>query len=202
MIELQNEQLANCLSFDEETFNYPPVEKVPYCLKLICPFWLLPCPRGLSVSGYLLLLPTRPTATLDVHISLLQRQPQAELTVFCLLSAAQKDPGLWEKDERMNAASLPAKGSSRSISFDFVLSPSLYSLGPQRLPLDRTRDPLVRLCLPNNRWRCGTSQSDSFLKQEITLPGKRGHPNRNRYYIIQHKLLLELWENIIVTVIF
>lgn len=30
----------------------PLVEKVPYCLKLICPFWLLPCPRGLSVSGY------------------------------------------------------------------------------------------------------------------------------------------------------
>lgn len=24
MIELQNEQLANCPSFDEETFNYPP----------------------------------------------------------------------------------------------------------------------------------------------------------------------------------
>lgn len=78
MIELQNEQLANCLSFDEETFNYPLVEKVPYCLKLICPFWLLPCPRGLSVSGYLLLLPTRPAATLAVHAALLQRQPQAE----------------------------------------------------------------------------------------------------------------------------
>lgn len=78
MIELQNEQLANCLSFDEETFNYPLVEKVPYCLKLICPFWLLPCPRGLSVSGYLLLLPTRPAATLDLNAALLQRQPQAE----------------------------------------------------------------------------------------------------------------------------
>lgn len=52
MIELQNEQLANCRGFDGETFNYPPVEKVPYCLKLICPFWLLPCPRCLSVSGY------------------------------------------------------------------------------------------------------------------------------------------------------
>lgn len=97
MIELQNEQLANCLSFDEETFNYPPVEKVPYCLKLICPFWLLPCPRGLSVSGYLLLLPTRPTATLDVHVSLLQRQPQAELTVFCLLSAAQRSRPLGKR---------------------------------------------------------------------------------------------------------
>lgn len=52
MIELQNEQLANCRGFDGETFNYPPVEKVPHCLKLICPFWLLPCPRCLSVSGY------------------------------------------------------------------------------------------------------------------------------------------------------
>lgn len=29
MIELQNEQLANCLSFDEETFNYPPGGKGP-----------------------------------------------------------------------------------------------------------------------------------------------------------------------------
>lgn len=48
MIELQNEQLANCRGFDGETFNYPPVEKVPCCLKLICPFWLLPCPRCLS----------------------------------------------------------------------------------------------------------------------------------------------------------
>lgn len=60
MIELQNEQLANCLSFDEETFDYPVMEKVPYCLKLICPFWLLPYPRGLSVSSYPLLLLTSP----------------------------------------------------------------------------------------------------------------------------------------------
>lgn len=33
MIELQNEQLANCLGFDEETFNYPPGGKGPLLSK-------------------------------------------------------------------------------------------------------------------------------------------------------------------------
>lgn len=33
MIELQNEQLANCLSFDEETFNYPPGRRGPLLSK-------------------------------------------------------------------------------------------------------------------------------------------------------------------------
>lgn len=52
VIGLQNEQLENCLGFDEETFNYPPVEEIPYCLELICPFWLFPWPKGLSVSCF------------------------------------------------------------------------------------------------------------------------------------------------------
>lgn len=33
VIGLQNEQLANGLGFDEETFNYPPVEKNPLLFK-------------------------------------------------------------------------------------------------------------------------------------------------------------------------
>lgn len=33
MIELQNEQLANCLIFDEETFNYSPDGKGPLLSK-------------------------------------------------------------------------------------------------------------------------------------------------------------------------
>lgn len=56
MMDLQNEQLANCLSFDEVTFNYAPDGNSSHCLKLICPFWLLPYPRGLCVSGFLPLL--------------------------------------------------------------------------------------------------------------------------------------------------
>lgn len=201
MIELQNEQLANCLSFDEETFNYPQVEEVPYCLQLICPFWLLPCPRGLSVSGYLLLLPTRPAATLDLHISLLRRRPQAQAGrrhyFVCWVWS-----GPLGKDERMRAASLPAKGSSRSISFDFVLLRTLYFFGPQRPPLGRSGEPLAGLCLRYNRWQRRPPKPNSFLKQEITLPRKRGHPNRNRYCIIQQNLLPELSENIIISASF
>lgn len=201
MIELQNEQLANCLSFDEETFNYPQVEEVPYCLQLICPFRLLPCPRGLSVSGYPLLLPTRPAATLDLHISLLQRRPQAQAGrrhyFVCWVWS-----GPLGKDERMRAASLPAKGSSRSISFDFVLLRTLYFFGPQRPPLGRRGEPLAGLRLRYNRWQRRPPKPNSFLKQEITLPGKRGHPNRNRYCIIQQNLLPELSENIIISASF
>lgn len=140
MIELQNEQLANCRGFDEETFNYPPVEKVPYCLKLICPFWLLPCPRCLSVSGYPLLLLTSPLppwvsaspSSEDNH------SPEWGLDTVLFVKCGPKIWALGEKDERTSAASHSGKGSSRSISFDFVLSWSLYSLRPQRPPLDWT----------------------------------------------------------------
>lgn len=44
--------LQTVLALMKKTFNYPPVEEIPYCLKLICPFWLLPRPKGLSVSYF------------------------------------------------------------------------------------------------------------------------------------------------------
>lgn len=44
--------LQTVLALMKKTFNYPPVDEIPYCLKLICPFWLLPRPKGLSVSYF------------------------------------------------------------------------------------------------------------------------------------------------------
>lgn len=134
MIELQNEQLANCLSFDEETFNYPLVEKVPLLSKAnlsllatslpqrpVC----LRLPRATAHQGRCHPGSACPPATETTA------GPSWTETVFCLLSVAQRS-GPLGKDERMSAASLPAEGSSRSISFDFVLSRILYSLCPQR----------------------------------------------------------------------
>lgn len=148
MIELQNEQLANCLSFDEETFNYPPGEKGPLLSKAnfsllatslphrpVC--LRLPPSSSLPAHchpGYQHLLAPKTTTTL----SLVQ-------TVFCLLSVAQRS-GPLGKDERRGAASLSGKGSSRSISSDFVLSWSLYSFSPQRPPLDWTGGSLSLSC--------------------------------------------------------
>lgn len=140
MIELQNEQLANCLSFDEETFNYSPGGKGPL----------------LSKANFSLLatsLPQRPAC--------LRFPPSSSLLAHChpgyqhlLAPKANHNPELgpdsilfvkcspkiWAlgKDERRSAASHSGKGSSRSISSDFVLSWSLYSLSPQRPPLDWT----------------------------------------------------------------
>lgn len=76
MIELQNEQLANCLSFDEETFNYPPGVKGPLLSKAN----LSLLATSLHQRPVCLRLPPpppyQPTATLGISISQLQRQPQ------------------------------------------------------------------------------------------------------------------------------
>lgn len=154
MIELQNEQLANCRGFDEETFNYPPVEKVPYCLKLICPFWLLPCPRCLSVSGYPLLLLTSPLppwvsaspSSEDNH------SPEWGLDTVLFVKCGPKDQGPWGKrwkDKRC----LPLRERIKQVNFlwlcpvlEFVFPPSTKAT----IGLDRrlTLSQLPCLCPP------------------------------------------------------
>lgn len=145
MIELQNEQLANCRSFDEETFNYPPVEKVPYCLKLICPFWLLPCPRCLSVSGYPLLLLTSPLppwvsaspSSEDNH------SPEWGLDTVLFVKCG---PKIWALGKKMKGQALPpSQGKDQAGQFPLTLSclgvciPSVHKghhcTGPEAHPL-------------------------------------------------------------------
>lgn len=153
MIELQNEQLANCLSFDEETFNYPPDGKGPLLSKANLSLLATSLPQ----RPVCLRLPPLPSSSssLPAHCHPgYQHLPAPKTsttrswvqTVFCLLSVAQRS-GPLGKDERRRAASLSGKGSSRSISSDFVLSWSLYSLCPQRPPLDCTGGSLS-LCCP------------------------------------------------------
>lgn len=150
MIELQNEQLANCLSFDEETFNYPPGGKGPLLSKAN----LSLLATSLSQRPVCLRLPPLPSSSLPAYChpgyqQFLAPKTTSTLsqvqTVFCLLSVAQRS-GPSGKDERRSAASLSGKGSSRSISSDFVLSWSLYSLSPQRPPLDWTGGSLSLSC--------------------------------------------------------
>lgn len=130
MIELQNEQLANCLSFDEETFDYPVMEKVPYCLKLICPFWLLPYPRGLSVSSYPLLLLTSPLppwvsaspSSKDIHNQ--ELGPDSILFVKCSTK-------IWALGKRWKEESrLPLKERIKQVNF-LWLCPVLEFVFPQ-----------------------------------------------------------------------
>ena len=151
MIELQNEQLANCRSFDEETFNYPLVDKVRYCLKLICPFWLFPCPRGLSVSGYPLLLVTSPLPPW-VSASPSSKDennpasgPDSILFVKC-------SPKIWALGKRWkDKCCLPLRERIKQVNF-LWLCPVLEFVFPQStkatIGLDRrpTRSELPCLC--------------------------------------------------------
>lgn len=62
--------LQTVLALMKKTFNYPPVEEIPYCLKLICPFWLLPRPKGLSVSYFY----SAPALSLLFYFNIFQRK--------------------------------------------------------------------------------------------------------------------------------
>lgn len=73
MIELQNEQLANCLSFDEETFNYPPGEKGPLLSKANLSLLATSLPQRPVCLRLPPPPPYQPTATLGIRISQLQK---------------------------------------------------------------------------------------------------------------------------------
>lgn len=72
--------LQTVLALMKKTFNYPPVEEIPYCLKLICPFWLLPRPKGLSVS-YFYSAPALSHYCLFLHANTLKRIQQMHFVV-------------------------------------------------------------------------------------------------------------------------
>lgn len=76
MIELQNEQLANCLSFDEETFDYPCDGKGPLLSKANLSLLATSLPQRPVCLKLPPPPPYQPTATLGISISQLQRHPQ------------------------------------------------------------------------------------------------------------------------------
>lgn len=173
MIELQNEQLANCLIFDEETFNYPLVEKVPYCLKLICPFWLLPCPWGLSVSGYPFLLLTNPLppwvsaspSSKDNHKH--ELGPDSILFVKC-------SSKIWALGKKMKGQELPpSQRRDQAGQFPLTLSclgvciPSVHKgyhcTGPEAHSLSAAPS-LPPFGSQYNGWQCTPRKHNSFLK--------------------------------------
>lgn len=165
-MELRSEQLANCLSFDEVTFNYAPDGNSSHCLKLICPFWLLPYPRGLSVSGYLPLLLL--TSLLPPWVSAAPNRSTSRSrvqTVFCLLKSGPLG------GKMKGGEPPPSQGKDQAGQFPLTLSPSwsLYSLGPQRPTEPETRSLSSVLLLPSfnsqhNRWQHMPSEHNSSLK--------------------------------------
>lgn len=112
--------------FDEETFNYPPVEEMPHCLKLICPFWRLPLAQRL-VRLTFLSCPVCVSPTIPASVCAQTRwQAAAQMragvrTVFYLFKCYPRSRALSPSPWMKERAASPEKGSTRSISPHFVL---------------------------------------------------------------------------------
>lgn len=187
MIELQNEQLANCPIFDEETFNYPPDGKGPLLSKANLSLLATSLPQRpvyLKFQPTLLLLtsplPPRVSASpssKDIHNQ--EVGPDSILFVKC-------SPKIWALGKRWKKLSrLPLKERIKQVNFlwhcpvsEFVFPQSTKAtIGLKRRltlsQLPRCCPHLIHRIIDGNARLLSTTPFKK-VKQEITLPGIEG----------------------------